>query len=90
MVVEAIEIDLVQALIVVWMDLIRGIVGIDDMEMVVEDMDVDMTIENNIDIVVDMFVEGKIVEEVGLHKHILANFVKVGFDFSEEAKLAMA
>ena len=67
------------------MDLIEGIVGIADMEIVV-----DMTVEDNIDIVVDMVVEDKIVGEVGLHKHILANFVKVGFGFAEEAKPAMA
>ena len=48
------------------MDLIEGIVGIADMEMIVEDL------------AVDMAVEGKIVGEVGLHKNILRNFVRVG------------
>jgi len=68
------------------MDLIEGIVGIVDMEMIVEDMAVDMTVEDTIDIVV----EGKIVGDFGLHKHILTNFVKVGFGFSKEAKPTMA
>ena len=67
------------------MDLIERIVGITDMEMIVEDMDFYMDM-----IVVDMVVESKIVGEVELHKHILTNFVKVGFGFAEEAKLAMA
>jgi len=44
------------------MDLIEGISGIVDMEM-----GFDMTVDDKIDIVV----EGKIVGEVGLHKHIL-------------------
>jgi len=67
------------------MDLTRGIVGIVDTRMIVEDMVVDMTVGDKFDIV-----EGKIVGDFGLHKHILANFVKVGFGFIEEAKLAMA
>jgi len=65
------------------MDLIEWIIGIVDMGMIVEDMVFYMI--DKIDIV-----EGKIVEEVGLHKNILSNFVKVGFGFDEEAKLAMA
>jgi len=56
------------------MDLIEGIVGIVDMERIVEDMAIDMTVGDKIDIV-----EGKIVGEGGLHSHILANFVKFGF-----------
>ena len=34
-------------------------------------------------------VEGKIVGEIGLHNHILANFVKFGFGSIEEAKPSM-
>lgn len=64
------------------MDLIEGIAGIADMELIVEDMVVDMIDKIDID-------EGKIVREVDLHKHILTNFVKVGFGSAEEAKLAM-
>ena len=65
------------------MDLIEGIVGIVDMEMIFEDMVVDMT--DKIDVV-----EGKNFGEVELHKLIPANFVKVGFGFAEEAKPSMA
>lgn len=72
------------------MDFIEGISGITKLEMVIEDMIVDMIVEDNIDIVVDMVVEGKIFGEVGLHKHILAKFLKVDFGFAEEAKPAMA
>ena len=51
------------------------------MEMIVVDMAIDMM--DKIDII-----EGKIFAEVGLHNHILANFLKVGFGFAKEAKLA--
>lgn len=64
------------------MDLIEWIVGIVDMEMIVEDVVVDMMDKTDV-------VEGKIVEQVGLHKHILTKFVKVGFGFTEEAKPGM-
>ena len=43
------------------MDVIDGIVGIVDMEMIVEDMVVDMIVEDKIDIVV----EGKILRRLG-------------------------
>lgn len=74
------------------MDLIEGLSRIVDMEMIVEDMVVGIIIEDKIDIIVDMAVEGKNVGEVGIHNHILTNFVKVGFGvgFAEEVKLAMA